>query len=62
MFDFLNKSLKLTPAQRKAARFAVDIASDLLDQASDEDETPLEITVMEALEVAGQRLAGKLGK
>lgn len=53
----LNKSLKLTTNQYRAAIVAHSILGDLLTQASPTDETPLEITVGEVLEVAGKRLA-----
>lgn len=54
----LNKSLTLTATQYKAAKFAVEVANDLLAHAAPTDETPLTVTLGEVLEVAGKRLAG----
>ena len=56
MFDFMNKSVKLTANQRKYAKHILSVGQDLLDQAADDDETPLEITFWEALEVGGKYL------
>ena len=53
----LNKALTLTPAQYRAAVLAHGIVGDLLTQAAPTDDTPLQITVGEVLEVAGKRLA-----
>lgn len=53
----LNKSLKLTEYQYRAATYAHAVAGDLLAQAAPTDETPLEITLGEVIEVAGRRLA-----
>lgn len=54
----LDKSIKLTPNQYRAAKVLIDAASDLLAHAAPTDETPLELTFGEGLEVMGKRLAG----
>lgn len=53
----LNKSLTLTANQYKAAVMLHAVAGDLLAHAAPTDETPLQITVAEALEIAGKRIA-----
>ncbi|MFA5505525.1 MAG: hypothetical protein WC314_19965 [Vulcanimicrobiota bacterium] len=58
----LDKALHLTAAQYRAARFTLDILSDLLEQGSPDDESALAITIAEVLEVVGKQLAGAAAK
>lgn len=56
----LNKSIKMTEPQYRAAKLALSVLNDLLDQAHPDDETPFEITLGEGLEVMGRQLMGNL--
>lgn len=53
----IDKSVKLTPNQYRAAILAHAVVGDLLAHAAPTDESPMEITMGEALEVAGKRIA-----
>lgn len=55
-----NKTFTFTKEQYAAIRLGVDIASRVLDQASPDDETPLQLSVMEMLQLAGEEIMGKL--
>ena len=54
----LDKSLKLSENQYKAAVMVHGIVGDLLAKAAPTDDTPFEITLGEVLEVAGAKLTG----
>ncbi len=61
MLEIFNKSVKLTTNQREGAKLMLRAGLQLLDQANDDDETPLEITGYEVLEVVGSQLKARLG-
>lgn len=58
--EALNKAFTLTQAQYNAAVLGHRVLGKALAQASPEDETPLQLSVMEVLQIVGEELMGKL--
>lgn len=58
--DALNKTFTFTQAQYNGLVFGHRVIGKAIDQASPEDETPLQLSVMEVLQIVGEELMGKL--
>lgn len=59
MLEFLEKSITMTEGQHKMATLAAEALVDILAQASPTDETPLQISFGEVIEVMGKKLTSK---
>ena len=58
--EFLTKGVTFTQEQYKALVLAHNVLGKFLDQANEEDDTPLVINLGEVLQLIGEEIAGKL--
>lgn len=60
MLEFLGKGVKMTAEQLAFAKYVHTVTGKILDQASEDDESPLEISLGEVAQLAGEEIMGKL--